>query len=513
MPDPGIYITFFNEGEPFDRELPPVGPLVHVVLRHKDLVAERLVVQQPEDLSLSIDRWLEAELEYQRATGEEPGGLRRANMRVTAPDGVFLRFATFGDAREARPMPEIGPFAVVFIGRRSIEADGKILATRQASELAPWDLTSAAGDAHAGTHKPDIAFRAVGMAYHPSVGPGPRRPQAPLVAPAPPPPAEPAIAPTAIPQPTAAPPATAPPTEAPPVAAPAAQTPAVPSATYAPPARPAQAPPPPTYTPPAPAYTPPSTAAAPAPPPSEAQAAAPTLTARDIELIQRIERERAEDVLRARLQEEERRRLGVDESAEAASTWAMRYRPAAPEEVAAEAGPAFAFDFGALLWRMRFALIGLLLLGVGVYGFTVVRTGVAPGAQSQVRTVGIAERVSGQRWDYVVNSVQRIQAAGKAKPRGVFVVVRVGVANRIGSPAQISPGEFGLIDSAGLQYSPESTQSDVYSNPQNTTQFTWPGTVSADRTVTVPLLFDVDPAAKGLRLTIAELPNVRVRLE
>jgi hypothetical protein len=226
-----------------------------------------------------------------------------------------------------------------------------------------------------------------------------------------------------------------------------------------------------------------------------------------------MERERAEDVLRARLQEEERRRLGVDENAEAgATTWAMRYRPATGGEAAVETGSGVGFDVGGLLWRMRFALIGVLLVAAGVYGYTVVRTGAAPGAQSQARTVGIAERVNGQRWDYVVNSVQRIQAAGKAKPRGVFVVVRVGVTNHTGTPAQISPAEFGLLDGAGIQYSPEPQQSDVYSSPQNNTQFTWPGSVQADRTVTLPLLFDVDPAAKGLQLTIVEVPKVRVRL-
>lgn len=466
-PEPGIYITFFNEGEAFDHELPPVGPLVHVVLRHKDLVAERPVVQQPEDLALSIDRWLEAELEYQRATGEEPGGQRRTNMRVSAPDGVYVRFATFGDERETGQMPEIGPFAVIFIGRRSIEADGKILATRQASELAPWDLTSAAGDRFAGIRKPDVAFRTVGQAFHPSIGPGPQRAQPELFA----------ITP-ATPQPTPAAPEPAPAT--PPAFAPA-----------------------PAYTPPAPTHEPPA--------PRDSVAKPAALTASDLELIQRVERERAEDVLRARLQEEERRRLGVDDTTEAASTWAMRYRPGG-----AEAGQAVAarssgagLNLRGLLWQMRFALIGILLVGVGIYGFTVVRTGSAPGAQTQVRVAGVAERLSGTRWDYVVNSVQRVQNAGSARARGVYLVVRVGVTNKSGRASSISPSEFGLVDAAGTQYGAESTASNAYSG----TQFIWPQQIPDGRTVTVPLLFDIDPGLRGLQLLISEIPNVRVRLE
>jgi len=451
-PEPGIYITFFNEGEAFDHELPPVGPLVHVVLRHKDLVAERPVVQQPEDLALSIDRWLEAELEYQRATGEEPGGQRRTNMRVTAPDGVYVRFATFGDERETGQMPEIGPFAVIFIGRRSIEADGKILATRQASELAPWDLTSAAGDQFTGIRKPDVAFRTVGQAFHPSIGPGPQRAQPELFA----------ITPAA-PQPTPATPEPAPT---------------------------------PTHEPPA---------------PQDSVAEPAALTARDLELIQRVERERAEDVLRARLQEEERRRLGVDDTTEAASTWAMRYRPGAAEPGQAVEAPSSGagLDPRGLLWQMRFALIGILLVGVGIYGFTLVRTGSAPGAQTQVRVAGVAERLSGTRWDYVVNSVQRVQNAGSARARGVYLVVRVGVTNKSGSASSISPSEFGLVDAAGTQYGPESTASNAYSG----TQFTWPQQIPDGRTVTVPLLFDIDPGLRGLQLLISEIPNVRVRLE
>ncbi|HEU5288131.1 MAG TPA: hypothetical protein VFV20_07000, partial [Candidatus Limnocylindria bacterium] len=104
----GIYVTFFDAGEPPERELPPVGPLEHVVLRHRELVAERRTVGQAPDTGVEIARWLEAELELQRATGEEPGGPRRAEMRILARDGVYVRFAVFGDVRERDSVAELG---------------------------------------------------------------------------------------------------------------------------------------------------------------------------------------------------------------------------------------------------------------------------------------------------------------------------------------------------------------------------------------------------------------------
>ena len=214
--EPGLYVTFLDRNEPPERELPPVGPLDAVVLRQKTLVAERRSVQQAEELGVSIDRWLEAELELLRATGEEPGGTKRSDLRVTARDGVFLRFAVFGDARERDTVPELGPFAVVHVGPRGVEADGQLLAIRAASDLAAWELGTAAGDDFAGLHKSDIAFRTTGTAYHLSITPATLRPQMtrtasqpssalPPVA-APPPRIEPAFTPPPPPPPPPAPP-------------------------------------------------------------------------------------------------------------------------------------------------------------------------------------------------------------------------------------------------------------------------------------------------------------------
>src|SRR6266568_2667464 len=112
----GFFVTFFDADEPQARELPPVGSLDHLVACRDQLIAERISVLQADDLGVPIDRWLEAELELQHATGEEPGGPKRQSMRVRARDGVFLRFAVFGDANEGERTAELGPFAGVVVG-------------------------------------------------------------------------------------------------------------------------------------------------------------------------------------------------------------------------------------------------------------------------------------------------------------------------------------------------------------------------------------------------------------
>ena len=147
--EPGLYVTFFAKDEPASKELPPVGPLDNVVLRQHGLFAERRSVQQAQELGVAIDRWLEAELEFQRATGEEPGGAKRHERRFSSSDGVYVRFAVFGDAREHDLVPELGTFAVVVVRSGSIEADGVTLAKRTSSEIAVGRYSRASCNASA----------------------------------------------------------------------------------------------------------------------------------------------------------------------------------------------------------------------------------------------------------------------------------------------------------------------------------------------------------------------------
>jgi hypothetical protein len=186
--EPGLYLTFFSEGEPFDRELPPVGPLEHVVVRDRKLVADR---KDGETDPFGVGgRWVEAEREFRRATGQEPGGATRPDLRIGAPEGVYVRFVSFGDDAKHDPMPELGPYAVVVVGRRGVEADGDPLATRAGASQTQWVLTGVGGGAFVGVVRPDIAFRTRSTGYHPEVTPFRRetRPAVPPSRPAPPPP-------------------------------------------------------------------------------------------------------------------------------------------------------------------------------------------------------------------------------------------------------------------------------------------------------------------------------------
>jgi hypothetical protein len=168
--DPGLYLTFFNEGEHFDAELPPVGPLEHVVVRDGSLVADR----KDGRIADSFDggkRWIEAEYEFQRAIGNEPGGARRRNLRIVAPQGVYLRFVSFGSFAEHDAVPELGPYAVVVVDPYTVEADGDRLASRSAANGQSWELTGTGGTALVGVVRPDIAFRTRSTLYHPQLKP------------------------------------------------------------------------------------------------------------------------------------------------------------------------------------------------------------------------------------------------------------------------------------------------------------------------------------------------------
>ena len=508
----------------------------------------------------------------QRATGEEPGGTKRSEKRISARDGVFLRFAVFGDAHERDVVPELGPFASVVIGPGSVEADGRTLATRVASDLAPWQLTSGAGDELDGMHKPDIAFRTASTSYHPSITPvtaqPPRAeasvvaPPAPLIAapapaaPVPTIPSEPAFA---IPprveslSPPPPPPAKSfftPPPRAEQVIAPSARTervilPAAPTEqVIRPPAPIEQVTQPRTEqvirpTPlteqvirPAPRSEPEVTSPAdsgntflerprrqtevysardePTAPAEE------RLTPGDVELIARLDQERNDETLRARIHEGERKRLGIDEQAkDDAAAVSMRYRAQAAAEPTYESESRF--EWGPAMWRMRFAIIGVMLLMVAGYAFIVLRTGTAPtisGGQ-QVQYVGIAQRFSGARFEFVVNGIQRAQTAGTATARGLFYVVRIGATNKGTDSQQLSPSDFTLVDANGTEYGPVSLSTGAYQGPENPgSPFPWPASFPAGKSVTFSVIFDVDPSLpRGMLLKLSDPPGVRVRLD
>ena len=192
--EPGLYLTFFTEGEPMNGELPPVGPLEHVVVRDRALLAARNDGGWSDVFGAGA-RWTEAEQEFRRATGKEPGGVQRPDLRIAGPEGVYLRFVSFGDAADHDSVPELGPYAVVVVSQRGVEADGDPLATRTGTSQSLWQLTGVGGTAFAGLIRPDIAFRTRSTTYHPEIKPF-RAGAQPVAAPNPPS-APPAAAPVA----------------------------------------------------------------------------------------------------------------------------------------------------------------------------------------------------------------------------------------------------------------------------------------------------------------------------
>jgi hypothetical protein len=479
--EPGLYVTFFSKDEPASRELPPVGPLDNVVLRQHGLLAERRSVQQAQELGVAIDRWLEAELEFQRATGEEPGGSKRIERRFTSGDGVYVRFAVFGDPREHDLVPELGPFAVVVLRSGSLEADGRTLATRISSEIAVWELANEAGAENAGLHKPDIALRTANTSYHPSITP--------------------TIARTRVTENVW--PVTPPPFELPPLEMPSTERAATPWPVTAAAALTEQL-----FTdrPKRPVET---SSAAPTPLGAEAP-----LTNDDRAMIDQLDRDRRDETLRARIQLEERKRLGVGENPGASGTsFAMRYRnqSANDEGTDAQEGEA-GRQWGPALWRMRFAIVGVLLVLAGVYIFATLRGGIGFGpSAAQPRYVGLTQRVTGGHWEYTVNAVQSSPQSGSAAASGTFYIVRLAVTNTSGEGQQLSPSSFTLIDAYGGRHGAEGTNSGVYAPGSG---IIWPASFPMRQVVSAPIVFDIDPSLpRGMMLSIDELPDLRIRLD
>ena len=103
--EPGLYLTFFTEGEPIGGELPPVGPLEHVVVRDRSLMAD-LKDGGWSDIFGAGPRWTEAKQEFQRATDMGSGGAKRPDLRIAGPEGVYLRFVSFGEAARANAVDQ-----------------------------------------------------------------------------------------------------------------------------------------------------------------------------------------------------------------------------------------------------------------------------------------------------------------------------------------------------------------------------------------------------------------------
>jgi hypothetical protein len=427
--EPGLYLTFFTQGEHFDDELPPVGPLEHVVVRDRSLIADRRDGHHA-DFFGGGGRGIEAEYEFQRAMGKEQGGVRRPDLRIVAPEGVYLRFVSFGSAAEHDPVPELGPYAVVVVGTRAVEADGDRVAARIGTTQNLWELTAVGGTALEGIIRPDIAFRTRSTRYHPEIKrfkPAPHPAIAPVHAAASP--ASKAHAPSKPLRPAAPPPPRAQPSRAPEPRAPAV--------------------------------------AAPSPRPTEAAG----LTLRD------------------------------------------RIKPEPARTAYAAGAPRNRREWAGAVWRLRFAILAVLVLLIAVFSVPSIRSLLA-GGSPQGSTVAVGTTVTSPNWSYTVGSVRRIAKIGGAQARGTYLVVQVTTTNRSAAGAQLFPSNFSLTAASGQEYFALSNSSGVYAGPENPiSSYAWPKEFPVGKGIVVPLIFDVDPSISGTQLVILDVPSTRVRLE
>ena len=449
--EPGLYVTFFNEGERFDDELPPVGPLEHLVVRDRLLIADRKDSHHADFFGDS--RGVEAEYELQRATGAEPGGVRRTDLRVVAPQGVYLRFVSFGHAAEHDPVPELGPYAIVVVGKQFVEADGDRLATRIGNTQNLWELTATGGTALGGVIRPDIAFRTRSTRYHPEIKSF--RPAHHTAAPAHPAKTHAAAAPGSSAHAPSHPAKSHSP-------APVAPTKPDRTASTAPSA-PSQE----RRATPAPAAPRTPTPAAPAPRP--AAVATPTL----------------------------RDRIRPEQQARSGST----------DDSPAREGR----EWGGAAWRLRFLIILSLVVLLAAFSVPSLRSLFA-GGSAGASTVGVGNAVTSPDWTYNVGSARRVAKIGTAQAHGIYLVVQVSATNRSEAGAQLSPSNFSVVSASGDQYA--ASTSSVYSGAENpTSSYAWPKEFPVGRSVIAPLIFDINPSATGLRLVIQDVPSTRVRLD
>ena len=470
----GVYLQFFDEGEPADRELPPLGPFELLIIRHNRIIGDRENVEHDALGAGSVERWLEAELELRRALGDEPGGMRRSHMRIRAPRGdIIVRFYDYaGD--EAPKVPELGPFYALVVGKREVRADDKLIALRS-TDLAPWTLTDAIRPGIAGINKADFSIFSLSVR-------DPRGASRP-----------------AAPQPAAPPP----------VAAPVA--------------------------PPSPAMPPPPVADSGAAPVErefverrkiqrEVYVARPLptqdeqLTPADVNLILRVDKLKQQELAQQLMVERLRREQHVDPEialrTEAIDTLPMRFQPPVRERTAVEAEAEeyedvpFTERLLALVWRMRLAIITTLILMAAVSAFGYLRAS-TPSGPPPLTFAAVGTKVQMPDWTIAVDSVERTLSLGTIRATsGGLLLVHVTATKKNGDAPSLDPGDFALVDPTGARSGPFGATSEAYRAPSG---LTWPARYSVSAPTRSVLVFDVNPGLKGLLLLIKSA-NVEVRL-
>jgi len=467
----GVYLQFFDEGESFDAELPPIGPFELLIIRHNRIIGDREHIDHDMLGAGSVERWLEAELELRRALGDEPGGVKRAHMRIRAPRGdIIVRFYDYG-GDEPPKVPELGPFYTITVGKREVRADDKLLAIRS-TDMSAWTLTDAVRPGIAGINKADFSLFSLSAR---DLRPGARPP-----------------APAATP-----------------ISAPSVAT------RTAPPSGPAPEGPPKEFverrTVQREIYV-----ARPDPRQDE------TLTPADVNLILRVDRLKQQELAEQLMIERLRKAQHVSPEAalhsEALASVPMRFQPPVKEREAAEAVAAqeeeaelsLSERILGTLWAGRlFIVTGLLIIAaISAYGYLKPRAA-AGNEPPPLKVAAMREKITTPSWQYTVVSVERpVRIGTTPATTGGYLIVHVTISRKDPDAPPPDPGDFVLIDASGARALAFSTTSNVYGP---STGINWPTRYALNAFTQNNLVFDASPSARGLLLLIKPA-NVEVRL-
>ena len=467
----GVYLQFYDEGEPIGKELPPLGPFELLIIRHNRIIGDREQVVHDTTGLGSVERWLEAELELRRALGDEPGGVRRSHMRIRAPRGdIIVRFYDYaGD--EPPKVPELGPFYALTIGKREVRADDRLLAIR-ATDMSPWTLTDAVRPGIAGINKADLSVFSLSI----------REPRAAAAAPQP--------------------------------AAPVAPQPAAPAVAVTLPLAPER---------PDPRQEPfverrkvqrEIYVARPAPQQDE------SLTPADVNLILRVDKlkqqELAEQLMIERLRREQHASPELALRPGAPETMPMRFQRPVRErglvgtaEVKEEREQSSGARILQLLWSGRLVIVTVLVIlaAVSAYGYLKPRA-VTANEPPPLSFAAMGQKIAGAGWTYQVTSVERAPRLGTVPPQtGGYLIVHVTVQRTDQSAPPLETTEFQLIDATGARSFALPASSEVYRG----TGLVWATKYAPNAFVQDHLAFDVSPTATGLIVFIRSA-NVEVRL-
>ena len=158
----GIYLAFVGGPDGSRADAAGIGPFDEIVLRGARAVGERGGLGKVIALRSAAGSWRDAESSLSES--DQKTGTGRGDLRLSAGSGeVLVRFSDEQVAGQV-PVPDLGPFARVFVGTHEVRGDEETLAVR-VSRISPWQLTEKAGASFQGAIREALVFVATGHSF------------------------------------------------------------------------------------------------------------------------------------------------------------------------------------------------------------------------------------------------------------------------------------------------------------------------------------------------------------